>query len=561
MATTFKLNTLVGCQEFVDTQSPNVIVDQILQDQKQCRNQGIPSLLVHCLPRHTDRFAKVISADGIPLAIARMRFASIVSTIKAYLANLSRSPPSDPIPDYMIPTDADFTSTLKVLTYLQLPQTNIFPDPSTSLASIVENVKAQLSMGADLRRAVRHQHPMAQKNCYMCRYLMTSPHPLYPSLCIPCGDFNISSSSLSLPPSLDLAGKTALVTGGRINLGYHTALRLLRCGTKVVVSSRYPKDAYKRYLSEQDSDTWKERLKIVGADFRAAKDVFSLVRAVIACLRDWSVDDKPKLDILINNAAQTLTDSVKKEGESIQRELHLTSASSGSMLLDYGYMPRVRGGVGGYQIVSSPQTSSSHPFKESPKDSDELIASSGQDAPSSWIQRLSEIPYEDVISAHSVNTFVPFILVRELLPYMSNSISSPQAAKGQSDQKHPNPKPAAYIVNVSSREGIFEGKPGQGAKAGHHVHTNMSKAALNMLTETEAESAWKNGRVAMNTVDPGYMSADAVYMEMVGRAGQECPIGWEDGAGRVLWPVARGEQGHIVRGRFLKHFAEVDVTR
>ena len=89
----------------------------------------------------------------------------------------------------------------------------------------------------------------------------------------------------------------------------------------------------------------------------------------------------------------------------------------------------------------------------------------------------------------------------------------------------------------------------------------MSKAALNMLTETEAGSAWTNGRVAVNTVDPGYMSADPMFMGMVGREGEVCPIGWEDGAARVLWPIAKGEQGQVIRGRFLKHFAEVDVTR
>lgn len=88
-----------------------------------------------------------------------------------------------------------------------------------------------------------------------------------------------------------------------------------------------------------------------------------------------------------------------------------------------------------------------------------------------------------------------------------------EAATGPSEQK-----PAGYIVHVSSREGVFEKTPEHRTKDGHHVHTNMPKAALNMITETEATSAWKNGRVAMNTVDPGYMSADPAFMEMVGGA-------------------------------------------
>jgi NAD(P)-dependent dehydrogenase (short-subunit alcohol dehydrogenase family) len=142
------------------------------------------------------------------------------------------------------------------------------------------------------------------------------------------------------------------------------------------------------------------------------------------------------------------------------------------------------------------------------------------------VQTLSEIPYEDLITAHSVNTFVPFILVRELLLLMG-STTDPSSSFSE---------PKGHIINVSSREGIFESTLTSSSKRGKHVHTNMSKAALNMLTETEAEPAWVNGRVAINTVDPGYMSP-----------APECedayegvrPIDWEDGAGcvcgQLLW--------------------------
>ncbi|PPQ97009.1 hypothetical protein CVT26_006446, partial [Gymnopilus dilepis] len=470
----YKLNTLEDCQHFVDTQTSTVIVDQILEDQKQCRNGGIPSLVVHCLPRHTDNFARAVSGDNVPLALARMRFASIISSVKAYLVNISNSRSPAPIPDHMMPTDIDLTAALKVLTYLQLPHTDICLDPSTPLETVADVVKSQLSMGPDLRDAIHQQRrEKAQKFCYICRYLITSSHPLYPSLCIPCGDFNISSSSLSLPPALGLTGRTALVTGGRVNLGYHTALRLLRCGASVIVSSRYPKDAETRYMAESDSDVWKERLRIIGADFRAAKDVFSLIKCVVDCLQGWSLDDKPKLHILINNAAQTLTDALEQEEAGIRRELHLTSASTGGVLLHSDYLPRVRGGIVRPEMESSHRALPPLSFENPTKTSGKLIASRPQEATSSWTQRISEIPYEDVISAHSVNTFVPFILIRELLPFMFGIRSSFQ---GQHIGDAGRSRPAAYIVNVSSREGISESKPGSGAKAGHHVHTNMSKA-------------------------------------------------------------------------------------
>ncbi|CAJ2510649.1 Uu.00g062740.m01.CDS01 [Anthostomella pinea] len=131
---------------------------------------------------------------------------------------------------------------------------------------------------------------------------------------------------------------------------------------------------------------------------------------------------------------------------------------------------------------------------------------------SSWVQSLTEIPYEDVISAHSVNTFVPLILVRELLPLMYRRSSS-ESQSANAD---------GYIINVSSREGIFERSNKSPAKNGKHVHTNMSKAALNMITETEASSTWNAHRVAMNTVDPGYMSASP---ESEDSHGGERPLG------------------------------------
>lgn len=118
-------------------------------------------------------------------------------------------------------------------------------------------------------------------------------------------------------------------------------------------------------------------------------------------------------------------------------------------------------------------------------------------------------------------------------------------------------KPQGYIINVSSREGIFEERTNSPAKAGKHVHTNMSKAALNMITETEAATAWHSRRVAMTTVDPGYMSAAP---ELEDAFGGVRPIGWEDGAGRVLWPLAVGEiDGRAIWGRFLKHYGAVEV--
>jgi NAD(P)-dependent dehydrogenase (short-subunit alcohol dehydrogenase family) len=512
-----QLTSLDACALFLESQPPSVVAARLLQDQSVCRTgKGIPSLLAYCLPARADAIAREISNDvpGVPIAVARMRYASIVANIKSYITNLERDAldgDSSTIPAHMMPSDDDYRAALKVLRYLQLPQTKINIDCVDQMAAIVQS---QLELGPHLRHALLTDTKKS-RICYICRFRITQAHRLYPSLCHPCGEFCMSSSAISLPSNLDLHSKTAVVTGGRVNLGFHTALRLLRCGARVIVSTRYPCDALERYRNEHDAEQWISRLRIMGADFRTAKDVFALVKAILGCLHEWGTS---KLDILINNAAQTLTDSIEREERQIQREWLLMSADSGEDRLvqdnDTDYTPRLRGGQSDRLLIENNNVP--NPERQS-----------------SWVQRMSEIPYEDIISAHSVNTFVPFILIRELMPYMRrDSEASPI------DDASPK-KPSAYIVNVTSREGLPERRQ---AKNGQHVHTNMSKAALNMLTETEAGKAWKEGRVALNAVDPGYMSAPPEWMRMIGREGEETPLNWEDGVGRVLWVVAKGKR-------------------
>ncbi|KAA8911457.1 dehydrogenase [Sphaerosporella brunnea] len=553
------LNSLAACQEFEETQDAAAIAAQLRKDRDLGRNDrgGIPSLLFYCIPAsRVDDIARALCGEAkLPISVARMRYHNIVGEIKTHLADMNSEPVST-IPAHMIPSEPDFKAALKVFQYLQLLEvTGVTSE--TPLRELVSAVQAQLDGGPEMRRTEREMQTLRikpgkkqrQKKCYICRYVLTCAHPLYPSLCMPCGDFNVAESALSLPENLSLPMKTAVVTGGRINLGFHTALRLLRCGAKVVVSTRYPFDAETRYLQEPDSEAWKARLRVVGADFRSANDVFALVGAIKNCLQDWGTE---KLDILVNNAAQTLTDPMEKESHAIRREQSLEEApSNGNLLVNSNYTPRVRAGQ--YKAIGA-GTAQKH--IQNGNATEKLVHDGAlseitavvESKKSSWTQKVQEIPYEDVISAYSVNSFVPLILLRELLPLMSRS-------------RNDSTMPAGYIINVSSREALPEHKPGHSAKAGYHVHTNMSKAALNMLTETESADAWRKYRVAVNSVDPGYMSADPMWAKNNGLEDDICPIGWEDGAGRVLWVVAKGESGCNMWGRFLKHFDSVEAGR
>ncbi|KAF2827814.1 NAD(P)-binding protein, partial [Ophiobolus disseminans] len=499
---------------------------------------------------------------GLSHDIKRLIYGNILRKVRKYLDNGGTSAHMEIAPEPLAPSE--LVTALKVIAHLQEIAVIHKDTPAEAITSWLE----QQLTPQETAHKVSETHassniprlpPTARKRlCYICRITITNPYPAQPSMCIPCGAFNSSSSLLSTPPKLTLPSSfTALVTGARINLGYHTVLRLLRCGARVIATTRYPRDAVVRYLDESDSADWKDRLRIVGADFRSASDAFSLVRETKSCLQAWASGDDAKLCLLINNAAQTLTDSVKKEERAVHLEQQLRDETESEVLLIEGtYTSRVRGGALPLAIEAPNGSLFSHgslaSVEEAAETVQELVSASYTTdlepySKSSWVQSLFEIPYEDVMSAHAVNTFVPLILCRELLPLM-----------GCTDSTSPSSiKPQGYIINVSSREGIFEDRTKSTAKRGKHVHTNMSKAALNMITETEAAAAWQTRRVAMNTVDPGYMSAAPEYEDAFDGIR---PIGWEDGAGRVLWPIALSEvEGEVIWGRFLKHYGAVQV--
>ncbi|KAE8150934.1 hypothetical protein BDV25DRAFT_103647 [Aspergillus avenaceus] len=553
-------------QESIAQQDPAILAACLRRDQILCGENQIPSPLAMQLPTSPCPLLDAISRhlvpnENIPASIRMLQCQGVINGIRASINQMDHQTSADEIhkESAIIPTAQEFKSALKVLDYLrQYPGVSML-NTSSPLPEVIASVQTQLAFEDGLRE-VHHRHSVKASNlkkgrmrtCYMCHFQIAprDAHDMYPALCRPCGSFNLSSSAMSLPESLNLSGKTALVTGGRINLGYHTALRLLRCGACVIVSSRYPRDAVVRYQTEPDFASWSERLRVVGADFRTARDAFRLVAVVRQLLNDWNGENQgaQSLDILINNAAQTLTDPVRSETRAIMREEQLDTGESQRLIAHDGehYTPKLRGGVQSAwagiedRVRLQIGDGTENPSSTGPVQKGLWSDSKKESSRSSWVQHLHQIPYEDVVSAQAVNAFVPLILCRELLPFMGSTTASAH--------------PLGYIVNVSSREGILETDPRSSSKAGHHVHTNMSKAALNMITETESETAWKR-HVAMNTVDPGYMSAAPECQRPDG-----CPIGFEDGAGRVLWPVAIGEQEkRVIRGRFLKHFGLTDA--
>ncbi|KAI1433724.1 hypothetical protein GGR50DRAFT_469164 [Xylaria sp. CBS 124048] len=575
---------------FVELESPRVVAKQLRADLKACRaypSSALPSHLALYMPPWPSPRATEIARSLAPHRycnneLLQLFYESKISEIRLMLRtmpahdkqgdghllvadkiiqyhseSLFQNPPKKDLPAAEARVEqhqqeyvgTDLVTTAKTLQQLfketPLHATATGNEILASILAHIENAESEEDFQEDgsweesvKKYVVSRGGNALLYHCYICGRQNVKPHQTFSSMCRPCGDFNMAGSQLSLPPRLSLVGKVAAITGARVNLGYHITLRLLRCGAGVIASTRYPHDALSRYRAEKDSELWLDRLAIIGADFRSARDAFELAREIRLVVERWG----GTLHILINNAAQTLTDSIEEERSSVSKEEQLKKSIGPSHSIPFtSYTPRVRAGITGG--IDGPATQKLV--------TDDMSDTSG--IGSSWVQSLDKIPYEDVISAHSVNAFVPLILLRELLSVMSDG---PSVDASQEDAR-------GYVVNVSSREGLFEtGYHGfASAKNGMHVHTNMSKAALNMITETESETAWNERRVAINTVDPGYMSSAPEF------DAREKPIGWEDGAGRVLWPIAvgelqkKGEEGcHVVWGRFLKHYGATRVN-
>src|SRR6185503_8671429 len=144
--------------------------------------------------------------------------------------------------------------------------------------------------------------------CYVCKRPFTKVHRYYDSLCEECGDFNYAKRE----QTADISGRYALVTGARVKIGYQAALKLLRAGAHVIVTTRFPVDAAARYAQEPDFGAFRERLGIHGLDLRHTPSVEVFARHLSQRL--------PRLDYILNNACQTVRRPPKFFEHLVQRE-------------------------------------------------------------------------------------------------------------------------------------------------------------------------------------------------------------------------------------------------
>ncbi|MFF3256871.1 SDR family NAD(P)-dependent oxidoreductase [Actinacidiphila glaucinigra] len=376
------------------------------------------------------------------------------------------------------------------------------------------------------------------RSCYVCKGRYVEVDAFYHQLCQSCA----ASNRARRDARADLSGRRALLTGGRAKIGMYIALRLLRDGAHTTVTTRFPADAIRRFKAMPDSDEWIHRLKIVGVDLRDPAQVVALADSVAA---------EGPLDILINNAAQTVRRSPAAYAELVAAE---------SAPLPAGALPasEVFGAFGSGAQPALPAPRAELAARAQEVTDLALVSGSASlarieagtaidagglipdlDAENSWSRAVGEVDPVEMLEVQLCNETAPFILVSRLRPAMAAA-----AARRK------------YVVNVSAMEGKFT----RGYKGAGHPHTNMAKAALNMLTRTSAREMLESDGILMTSVDTGWITDERPHPDKVRMAeeGFHAPLDLIDGAARVYDPIVRGEQGEDLFGVFLKDYAPTD---
>ncbi|MGC4996950.1 SDR family NAD(P)-dependent oxidoreductase [Streptomyces sp. DT195] len=378
------------------------------------------------------------------------------------------------------------------------------------------------------------------RSCYICKQRYTEVDYFYHQLCQDCAAENRTRREARA----DLTGKRALLTGGRAKIGMYIALMLLRDGAHTTITTRFPKDAIRRFKAMEDSADWMHRLEVVGIDLRDP--------AQAVALADQVAEAGP-LDILINNATQTVRRlpsayAALVDGESAPLpagELpshHVIGAFNSGAVDGLAALPVGTSGLEAQKVADLALVAGNASVA---RHLDGTAIDAGGLLPdvvdtNTWVQSIEQISPVELLETQLCNYTAPFILISKLRPAMA--AAAKRAANGR-----------AYVVNVSAMEGVFA----RGYKGAGHPNTNAAKAAMNMVTRTSGQEMFDTDRILMTSVDTGWITDERPHYDKLrlAEAGFHAPLDLVDGAARVYDPIVRGEQGEDLYGVFMKDYA------
>jgi NAD(P)-dependent dehydrogenase (short-subunit alcohol dehydrogenase family) len=345
------------------------------------------------------------------------------------------------------------------------------------------------------------------KTCYQCKKIHSDVAiDRYKDMCLECGIINYTNRI----KTADLTGFTAFITGIRVKIGFATSVKILRNGGNVIGTSRFPNLAIYNYSTEKDYDLWKDRITIIKCDFTDIKSVYKMLALL----------SKYKINAFINNAFRTIRASDYYNKTIIELDTNISEQllikDCDGALVKYTDNAMISGDS---TIVKTEEINAIILRKP-----DITILTGFKDVrdvkhTNSWDQKIDEVDPKEIVECVAINQLIPTLIINSLKPMLIT------------------PK---FIINVSSLEGQFNT-----IKQDTHVHTNMCKAALNMLIRTLSEDPDKNLHV--HCIDPGYVSGVCAQKD-----NDEYPMSIDDASSRILYPIISLYNGVALDKRFVK---------